>query len=199
MWEIQHAEGRRELNELHVPAGRPVKLLMTSADVIHSFFVPAFRVKQDLLPGRYTTEWFQASAPGRYRLFCAQYCGTAHSAMGGWVVVLSPVDYQGWLAAGEGRRTMTEEGARLFRKLGCAGCHRDGGGGPALAGLFGREVPLEGGGGAVADETFLRRSILRPDAKSANGRAALMPTYEGQVDEVQVQELIAYLKSLKGA
>jgi cytochrome c oxidase subunit 2 len=200
MWELQHSEGRRELNELHVPTGRPVKLLMTSADVIHSFYVPAFRVKQDVLPGRYTTEWFQASAPGRYRLFCAQYCGTAHSAMGGWIVALAPADYQRWLAGGEGAAAeapMTEAGGHLFRRLQCAACHREGGSGPALAGLYGRVVSLEDGGRAVADESYLRESIVRPDAKIAKGWAARMPSYEGRLDEAQLSELVVYLKSLK--
>jgi cytochrome c oxidase subunit 2 len=206
MWEVQHAEGGRELNELHVPVGRPVKLIMTSADVIHSFFVPAFRVKQDVLPGRYTTEWFEAVAPGRYHLFCAQYCGLSHSAMGGWVTALAPADYQRWLAGGgDGAgavpgATMAETGSRLFQHLACASCHREGGAGagPALAGVFMRTVPLEGGGTAVADESYLRESILRPDAKVVKGWTPRMPTYEGQVDEAQLQQLVAYLKSLKG-
>jgi len=209
MWDIQHAEGRREVDALHLPVGRPVKLLMTSADVIHSFFVPAFRVKQDVLPGRYTTMWFQASKPGRYHLFCSQYCGTSHAAMGGWVTALSPADYQRWLdgasaggvadsASGE---TMAESGARLFHRLNCAACHRDGasGAGPALAGVFGRAVQLEGGGTVLADESYLRESILRPNAKIVKGWPPRMPTYEGQVDEAQLQQLVAYLKSLKGA
>ncbi len=205
MWELQHAEGRRELNELHVPAGRPVELIMTSADVIHSFYVPAFRVKQDVLPGRYTTEWFEASAPGRYRLFCAQYCGTAHSAMGGWITALTPADYQRWLAgeadAAAPGTTMAGAGAQLFQRLGCAACHREGGTGtgPALAGLYGRTVALEGGGAAVADESYLRESIMRPNAKIVKGWAPRMPTYEGRLDEEQLQQLVAYLKTLKGA
>jgi cytochrome c oxidase subunit 2 len=207
MWEIQHAEGRRELNELHVPVGRPVKLLMTSADVIHSFFVPAFRVKQDVLPGTYTTEWFEAAAPGRYHLFCAQYCGTEHSAMGGWITALAPADYQRWLAGGAEASeavpaaTMAETGSRLFQRLACASCHREGGAGsgPALAGVFGRKVALEDGGSAVADETYLRESILRPNSKRVKGWAPRMPTYEGQLDEAQLLQLVVYLKSLKGA
>jgi cytochrome c oxidase subunit 2 len=209
MWEIQHAEGRREIDELHVPVGRPVELLMTSADVIHSFYVPAFRVKQDVLPGRYTTLWFEAVAPGRYHLFCAQYCGTAHAAMGGWVTALTPADYQRWLsgdAAGgvadaSSGVTMAEEGARLFHRLNCAACHREGetGAGPALAGVFGRTVALEGGGKVLADESYLRESILRPDAKIVKGWPPRMPAYEGQLEETQLQQLVAYLKSLKGA
>jgi cytochrome c oxidase subunit 2 len=199
MWEVQHAEGRRELNEVHVPAGRPVKLLMTSADVIHSFFVPAFRVKQDVLPGRYTTEWFEATEPGRYHLFCAQYCGTAHSAMTGWITVLSPADYQRWLAEPGAEPTMSEAGERLFRRAGCASCHRAGGAGPALEGVYGRREGLEDGGSAVADETYLRESILRPNAKVLRGWPPRMPAYEGRLDERQLQQLVSYLKSLKGA
>jgi cytochrome c oxidase subunit II len=198
MWEVQHAEGRRELNELHVPVGRPVKLLMTSADVIHSFYVPAFRVKQDLLPGRYTTEWFEATAPGRYRLYCAQYCGTAHSAMGGWITALAPADYQRWLS-GSGDAPMAESGAELFRRFGCAQCHREAGGaaGPSLAGVFGRPVALEDGTSALADETYLRESILRPAAKIVKGWPPRMPGFEGRLDEEQLERLVAYLKSLK--
>jgi len=199
MWEVQHAEGRRELNEVHVPAGRPVRLLMTSADVIHSFFVPAFRVKQDVLPGRYTTEWFEATRPGRYRLYCAQYCGTAHSAMTGWITVLAAADYQRWLSEPGAEPTMTEAGARLFMRAGCASCHRAGGSGPALEGVFGRREALEGGGSAVADESYLRESILRPNSKVLKGWPPRMPAYEGRLDEAQVQRLVAYLKSLKGA
>jgi len=207
MWEIQHAEGPRELNELHIPVGRPVKLLMTSADVIHSFFVPAFRVKQDLLPGRYTVEWFEAVTPGRYHLFCAQYCGTAHSAMGGWITAMKPDDYQRWLAVGAAgvddanRVPMTESGARLFQRLGCASCHREGqaGAGPALAGVFGRKVLFEGGGTAVADESYLRESIMRPNDRIVKGWEPRMPAYEGQIDEAELQQLVAYIKSLKGA
>lgn len=199
MWEVQHAEGRRELNEVHVPAGRPVKLLMTSADVIHSFFIPAFRVKQDVLPGRYTTEWFTATKPGRYHLFCAQYCGAAHSAMAGWVTVLAPSEYQRWLSEPGAEPTLTESGERLFRRAGCASCHRAGGTGPALEGVFGRRETLEDGGTALADETYLRESILRPDAKVLKGWPARMPAYEGRLDEAQLQQLVAYLKSLKGS
>ncbi len=200
MWEFQHADGRRELGELHVPVGRPVKLLMTSADVIHGFFVPAFRVKQDVLPGRYTTEWFEATAPGRYRLFCSQYCGTSHASMGGWITALGPADYQRWLAEGAGSVPLVEDGARLFRRLGCASCHREDrpGAGPPLAGLFGRTVQLEGGKAAVADESYLRESILRPDAKVVKGWAHRMPAYQGQVGEEQLRLLVAYLKSLQG-
>jgi cytochrome c oxidase subunit 2 len=209
MWEIQHSEGRREIDELHIPVGRPVKLLMTSADVIHSFYVPAFRVKQDVLPGRYTTLWFEAAVPGRYHLYCAQYCGTAHSAMAGWVTAQTPADYQRWLSGGAAGGVadaaagvpMAEAGAQLFQRLNCAACHTVGGAGagPALAGVFGREVALEGGGKVLADESYLRESILRPNAKIVKGWPARMPTYEGQVDEAQLQQLVAYLKSLKGA
>lgn len=199
MWEVQHAEGRRELNEVHVPAGRPVRLLMTSADVIHSFFVPAFRVKQDALPGRYTTEWFEATEPGRYRLYCAQYCGTAHSAMTGWVTALSEADYQRWLEEPGAEPTMAEAGERLFRRAGCASCHRPGGAGPSLEGVYGRREPLEDGGSAVADETYLRESILRPNAKILKGWPPRMPAYEGRLDEGELQQLVAYLKSLKGS
>jgi cytochrome c oxidase subunit 2 len=208
MWKIQHPEGPREINELHVPVGRPIKLLMTSQDVIHSFFVPDFRMKQDVLPGHFTSQWFEAVTPGRYRLFCSQYCGTSHSAMVGWIVVMTPVDYEHWLEGAESGSTagaasadvsMADQGGRLFNRLACASCHKPAGQGrgPSLVGLFGNKVALEGGKTATADEEYLRESILKPNAKIAKGYQPLMPTFQGQVDEVQLEQLIAYLKSLK--
>jgi cytochrome c oxidase subunit 2 len=208
MWDLQHAEGRREINELHIPIGRPVKLLMTSADVIHSFFVPAFRIKQDVLPGRYTTEWFEATAPGRYHLFCSQYCGMAHSEMGGEIIALSPADYALWLSGPATTANpkvkgispmMAAAGAILFQKYKCAGCHtpNDKGVGPALQGLFGRKVELEGAGSVVMDEDYIRESILRPRAKIVKGFDPNMPTFEGRVTEDEILQLIAYIKSLK--
>jgi cytochrome c oxidase subunit 2 len=204
MWKLQHPNGRREINSLHVPAGRPVLLTMTSEDVIHSFFIPAFRAKQDVLPGRYTRLWFEASKPGRYRLFCTEYCGTEHSMMGGWVTVLPAADYERWLegeAAGAAQETPVQAGERLFTQLGCQTCHNAGSGqlGPNLAGVFGHTVKLADGSEVLADEEYLRESILNPHAKLVAGYAPVMPVFKGIVNEDQLMQLIAYIKSLSGA
>jgi cytochrome c oxidase subunit 2 len=199
MWKTQHPEGQREINTLHVPVGRPVKLIMTSEDVIHSFFVPAFRVKQDVLPGRYTSLWFQATAAGEYHLFCSQYCGTDHAQMIGTVVAMEDADYQRWLGGGAAEGTMASAGERLFNRLGCATCHLESGQGrgPALGGIYGRGIGLANGRVATADEDYLRESILNPGAKIVGGYPNDMPTYQGQVTEEQLMQLMAYIKSLK--
>ena len=202
MWKLQHMEGRREINELHVPAGRPVKLTMTSEDVIHSFFVPAFRVKQDAVPGRYSTVWFEATKPGTYHLFCAEYCGTLHSGMIGHVVVMEPAAFEAWLAGqqpGEAEVPVAVAGENVFRAQGCGTCHRaDGTGqGPALAGLFGRSVTLASGATVLADEGYLRESIVLPQAKIVAGYQPVMPTFQGLLSEEDVMRLIAYVKSLR--
>jgi cytochrome c oxidase subunit 2 len=197
MWKIQHQEGPREINELHIPVGQPVKLTMTSEDVIHSFSVPAFRVKQDVLPGRYTTMWFEATKTGTYHLFCTEYCGTEHAGMGGSIVVMEPSDYQAWLGGGGGE-SLTEAGERLFGQLGCATCHADEAGarGPALRGVYGSDVTLSTGGTVAADESYLRESILQPASKVVAGYDAIMPTYLGQVSEEGVLQLVAYIRAL---
>ncbi len=199
MWKAQHAEGQSEINELHVPAGRPVQLRMTSEDVIHSFFVPAFRVKMDVLPGRYTTLWFHPTRPGAYHLFCAEYCGTLHSGMLGTIYVMEPADFQRWLGEGAIGVSMADAGAELFQRLGCGMCHRpDGKGqGPPLAGIFGRTVKLQSGGTAVADENYIRESIVDPNAKITAGYPAVMPTFRGLASEDGILQIIAYLKSLR--
>ena len=168
MWKFQHPEGNREINELHVPAGRPVKVTLTSEDVIHSFYVPAFRIKQDALPGRYTTTWFQATKPGTYHLFCAEYCGTQHSGMGGWVVVMEPAQYEAWLAGDASGGSMAGRGEKLFNQLGCVTCHLADGSGrcPSLVNVYGRPVKLISGEDMVANDEYVRESILRPNAKN---------------------------------
>ena len=198
MWHTQHPSGKREINQLHVPVNRPVKLIMISEDVIHSFFVPAFRVKQDVLPGRYTTLWFEATQTGEHHLFCTEYCGTQHAFMIGSVVVLEQLEYQRWLSGGESNEPLASGGARLFEQRGCVSCHTGGEGarGPSLAGLFGQEVPLEGGGTAVADEAYLRESILDPHAKLVSGYGPIMPAYDGTISEEGILQLVAYIKSL---
>ena len=202
MWKVQHPEGKSEINELHVPLGVPVKLMMTSEDVIHDFSIPAFRIKQDVLPGRYTTEWFQATQTGDFHLFCAQYCGTLHAGMVGHVVVMEPAAFQAWLAEAPQPPSMTAEGGRLFAKLNCATCHSDPRKAPSLAGRFGSTVTLAGGRRAVVDAEYLRESILSPRAKLVAGFPPVMPAYQGQLNESQVMELVAYIESMgseKGA
>jgi cytochrome c oxidase subunit 2 len=201
MWKLQHMEGRREIDELHVPVGRPVKLMMTSEDVIHSFYVPAFRVKQDVIPGRYSSLWFEATKPGTYHLFCAEYCGTLHSGMIGRIVAMEPAAFEAWLA-GEttgGNVPVAVAGENVFRAQGCGTCHRaDGSGqGPTLAGLFGRTVTLESGATVTADDGYLRESIVNPQAKIVAGYKPVMPTFQGLLSEEDVMRLLAYVKSLK--
>ena len=198
MWKIEHMEGQREINELHIPVGRPIRLTMTSEDVIHSFYVPAFRTKQDVVPGRYSTTWFTPTQTGKYHLFCAEYCGTRHSGMTGWVYVLSPEDYQDWLNGGKKTGTLAERGEKLFNDLACVTCHKPDNSGrcPTLVGVYGSTVKLAGGATAKADEAYIRESILRPDAKVVYGYQPLMPTFQGQVTEEDVLELVEYVKSL---
>jgi len=198
MWKLQHEEGLREINELHVPVGRDVKLIMTSQDVIHSFFVPAFRIKQDVLPGRYTTAWFHPTKAGTYHLFCAEYCGSQHSGMIGQVVVLEPAQYQAWLSGGGATGTLASNGQNMFLQLGCSTCHRSDtqGRGPNLAGLFGKPVQLEDGRVVTADENYIRESILAPGAKVVSGFKPIMPVFQGLVNEEQLNALVAYVKSL---
>src|SRR5215469_13831615 len=197
MWKLQHPEGQREINELHIPINRPIRLTMTSEDVIHSFYVPDFRTKQDVVPGRYTTTWFTATKPGKYHLFCAEYCGTKHSGMIGWVYAMQPQDYQEWLAGGP-TGSMADAGARLFDDLACGNCHHPDGSGrcPTLVNVFGSTVKLAGGGMVKADEAYIRESILNPPAKVVEGYQPLMPTFQGLVTEEGVVQLIEYIKSL---
>ena len=195
MWHLQHPEGVREINELHVPAGRPIKLTMTSEDVIHDFFIPAFRVKKDVVPGRYSSIWFEATQTGAYHFFCAQYCGEYHSHMTGWVYVMTPVDYQHWLSGSIKGESVAAAGAELYEQFGCVACHGTGKG-PSFAGLYGKPVLLSNGAMALADEDYLRESILYPSAKIVNGYPAIMPTFKGQISEEQLLQLIAYIKSL---
>jgi cytochrome c oxidase subunit 2 len=174
---------------------------MTSEDAIHSFFVPAFRTKQDVVPGRYSTTWFTATKPGKYHLFCAEYCGTKHSGMTGWIYAMEPQDYQAWLSGGRSFGSLAENGEKLFQDLACGNCHKADGSGrcPSLVGLYGRSVQLADGRYVNADEAYLRESILQPNAKIVAGYQPLMPTFQGQVTEEGVLELIEYIKSLAPA
>lgn len=198
MWKLEHPEGVREINTLHVPVGKDVRLTMISQDVIHSFYVPAFRIKQDVLPGRYTTMWFRATKTGHYHLFCAEYCGTLHSGMIGEVVVMEQNEYQQWLAGNANTGTMSSSGEKTFNELGCASCHRSDtqGRGPDLAGIYGKSVALDNGTSVTADDNYLRDSILNPGSKVAAGFKPIMPTYNGIVNEEQLLSLVSYIKSL---
>lgn len=200
MWKIQHSTGQREINELHVPAGQKIKLIMTSEDTIHDFFVPAFRIKADVLPGKYTTQWFEATKPGTYHLFCAEYCGMNHSGMIGSVVVMQPSEFDDWLAGSVGQQSPAVAGEQLYQSLGCVSCHGargEGGRGPALAGVFGKEVFLTNGQKVVADEAYIRESIENPQAKLVAGFGPIMPTFQGQVTPEQLIQIMAFIKSLQ--
>lgn len=198
MWQFRHPGGQREIDELHVPVGRAVVVSLASQDVIHSFFVPAFRVKQDAVPGRTTHVWFTATEPGRFHLFCAEYCGTEHSGMIGWVVAMQPEDYAAWLERQGSGDTLAEQGEKLFRALGCSGCHENSTAvrAPDLHGVYGRPVALANSQTVMADERYLRDSILQPAREVAAGYEPVMPSFDGLVDEGELQMLLAYLKSL---
>jgi len=198
MWRAQQPNGVRELNELHVPTGQPVRLVMTSQDVIHSLFLPALRIKQDVLPGRDTYLWFTATKPGVFPLLCAEFCGTEHSRMTGRIVIMPPEDYARWSAAPPQGDDLARAGERLFRSLGCSGCHTPGSAvhAPALDGVYGRQVQLEGGRRVTADEAYIRDSILLPGKDVVAGYAPVMPSFRGVVGEDELTALVAYVKSL---
>ncbi|HWE01281.1 MAG TPA: cytochrome c oxidase subunit II [Tepidisphaeraceae bacterium] len=193
MWKIQHPEGVREINELHVPIGQPIKLMLASQDVIHSFFIPAFRIKHDVVPGSFAMEWFIASKPGTYHLFCSQYCGTEHAEMIGHVVAMEPGDYAAWLSGVPKDTPPAAAGAQLFVSWGCNACHGERA--PTMAGLYMTKVPLDNGSSVIADDDYLRESIIEPSAKVVAGYPAIMPSYRGQLSEEQLMALVAFIKS----
>jgi len=199
MWKFQHPDGTREINTLHVPVGQPIKLTMTSEDVIHDLYVPAFRVKMDVLPARYTTVWFEATKTGSYHLFCAEYCGVEHSRMGGWVVVMEPEDYERWLAGERGQENLLGSAEELYSRYACSSCHRTDSTAraPMLAGLFGKEVRLKDGDTVVADENYILESILDPNAKIVAGYQPIMPTFKGQMSQEEALTLVRYLRGLQ--
>jgi cytochrome c oxidase subunit 2 len=202
MWKFQHPTGQREINELHVPVGRRVKLIMTTEDTIHDLFVPAFRTKADVVPGKYTSIWFEATKPGTYHFFCAEYCGMNHSGMRGFVEVMEPAAFDNWLSGNANQMSPAAAGHTMFESLGCASCHganAEGGRGPALIGVYGSNVVLSGGGTVRADESYLRESIIIPQAKVVTGFGPIMPSFQGQVTEEQLLALVAYIKSLSTA
>jgi cytochrome c oxidase subunit II len=198
MWKFEYPAGQREINSLHVPTGQPVKVTLISQDVIHSFFVPAFRVKTDVLPNRYMQSWFEATEPGTYHLFCSQYCGTKHAGMIGEVVVMKPADFAAWLESGKAEGSMAANGEKMFQQFGCTTCHRPDSGarGPNLEGLYGRPVRLEDNRVVIADDNYIRESILNPNAKIVSGFQPIMPTFQGVITEEQMLDIIAYLKSM---
>ncbi|HLX63180.1 MAG TPA: cytochrome c oxidase subunit II [Planctomycetota bacterium] len=198
MWKVQHPEGRREINELHVPINQPVRLVLISQDVIHDFYMPEFRIKQDVLPGRYTYAWFEANRLGESHLFCAQYCGNQHANMIGRVVVMEPAAYTAWLRGiAPDQPSMLDAGERLYAQFACNTCH--GVRAPTLAGLYGSVVHFENGSSAVADESYLRDHILNPRNRTVSGFQSIMPSYKDQINEDQLVQIIAYIKSLQGA
>jgi len=199
MWKFEHPTGQREINELHVPVGTKVKLTMATEDVIHALYVPDFRMQYQVVPGRYTNAWFEATKTGKYHLYCNMYCGTNHSGMGGWVYVMEPGDYQAWLSGNANQVSPVVAGQTNFQQLGCTSCHganAEGGRCPPLIGVFGSQQRLQGGSSVLADQTYIRESILNPSAKIVAGYPNIMPTYQGQVTEEQLLQLIAYVKSL---
>jgi len=199
MWRLQQPNGRKEINELHIPVDRNIKLIMGSEDVIHDFYVPAFRVKMDVVPGRYNTMWFRPIKTGRYHFFCSQYCGTNHAVMGGWVTVMDPAEYAAWLSGESGDVNPVSAGEKLFSQLACVTCHLANGTGraPSLNGVYGAKVLLADGTIVVADEAYIRESILQPKAKIVAGYQPVMPTFQGLVTEEQILNLTAYIKSLQ--
>jgi cytochrome c oxidase subunit 2 len=201
MWKVQHPEGVREINEMHVPTGRPVRITLGSEDVLHDYSIPAFRVKMDAVPGKLTTLWFEATVPGRYHIFCAEYCGTKHSGMIGEVIAMQPQDYEVWLAGGRSTGTAAQNGERLFSDLACVTCHKTDstGRGPSLLGVFGSQVELTDGRKVTADENYLRESIMNSQAKIVKGYQGIMPAFQGMVSEENLMQLIAYIKTLKPA
>ena len=199
-WDVQHENGRHEIGDLHVPVGQPVQLIMTATDVIHNYYVPALRIQRNAMPGKYSTQWFTATKPGKYRIFCNEYCGTKHGEMGGFVYAMRPEDYEAWLGeqSGTGQESVAQTGARLFRQFSCSGCHGANSSvhAPSLSGIYGHPVPLEGGEFVTADDQYLHDSILKPSTQIVAGYQNIMPSYEGQLSEQDVLALVAYIKSL---
>ena len=198
MWKAEHPGGQHEINSLHIPTGKPIQLTLISQDVFHSFSIPAFRVKREAIPGRYTSVWCEATTPGTYHLFCTQYCGTNHSAMIGDIVVLTPDGYKQWLAESTSGMSLAQNGERLFASLSCNACHnaRPDARGPSLANVYGAKLALASGGTVLADDAYLRESILNPSQHITQGYAPIMPTYQGQVSEEGVIALVEYIKNL---
>ncbi len=202
-WDVTHENGRHEIGDLHVPVGEPVQLIMTATDVIHDYYVPALRIQRNAMPGKYTTQWFTVTKPGKYRIFCNEYCGTKHGEMGGFVYAMRPEDYETWLGeqSGTGQESLAQTGARLFRQNSCSGCHGANSAvhAPGLSGIYGHPVPLQDGEFVTADDQYLHDSILKPSSQIVAGYKPIMPNYTGQLTEQDVIALVAYIKSLSPA
>jgi cytochrome c oxidase subunit II len=198
MWKAEHPGGQHEINALHVPTGQPIQLTMISQDVFHSFSIPDFRIKREVIPGRYSTVWFEATTPGTYHLFCTQYCGTNHSAMIGEITALSPADYRKWTQESTSGMSLAQNGERLFASMGCNACHSGNaaGRGPSLAGVYGSKLTLTNGSQVLVNEAYLRDAILNPSQHVTAGYAPIMPTYQGQISEDGLIDLVEYLKTL---
>jgi cytochrome c oxidase subunit 2 len=199
MWKAEHPGGQREINNLHVPMGQPIQLTMISQDVFHSFSIPDFRVKREVIPGRYSTVWFEATTPGTYHIFCTQYCGTKHSGMIGEVTVLTPEDYKKWTESSTSGMSLAQNGERLFASMGCNACHTGNAAarGPSLAGVYGSRLRLANGSEVLVNDAYLRDAILNPSQHLTAGYAPIMPTYQGQISEEGLIDLVEFLKSLK--
>ena len=199
MWKAEHPGGQHEINALHVPIGRPVQLTMISQDVFHSFSIPDFRVKREVIPGRYSTVWFEATTPGVYHIFCTQYCGTLHAGMIGQVTALSPEDYDKWTQLSTSGMSLAQNGERLYNSMGCNACHNGSAAarGPSLAGVYGARLQLANGSAVTVNEAYLRDSILNPSQHVTAGYAPIMPTYQGQISEDGLIDLVEYIKTLQ--
>jgi cytochrome c oxidase subunit 2 len=200
MWKAQHPGGQEEIDEIHVPVGQPVRINLTSQDVVHDFSVPDFRIRYDVMPGQYTTVWFEATQPGQYQLYCAQYCGASHPLMTGWVIAMTRTDFANWLTNGRAYLSPAGKGEQLFNQLGCNTCHRNDTyrRAPVLEGLYGRPVQLNNGQTVIADDAYVRESILNPGAKIVNGWENIMPSFSGRLTDAQVDSLVAYVHSIGG-
>jgi cytochrome c oxidase subunit 2 len=199
MWKAEHPGGQHEINALHIPVGQPIQLTLISQDVFHSFSIPDFRVKREVIPGRYTTVWFQATDPGTYHIFCTQYCGTLHSGMIGEVTAMSPVDYKKWLDQSTSGMSLAQNGERLFASMGCNACHNGTAAarGPNLAGVFGSKLTLTDGSQVLVNDAYLRDAILNPSQHVTAGFNPIMPTYQGQISEDGLIDLVEYIKQLQ--
>jgi cytochrome c oxidase subunit 2 len=199
MWKAEHPGGQHEINALHVPTGQPVQLTMISQDVFHSFSIPDFRIKREVIPGRYSTVWFEATQPGTYHLFCTQYCGTQHSGMVGEVTVLTPDDYKKWLQQSNSGMSLAQNGERLFASMGCNSCHSGTAAarGPSLAGVYGAKLTLTDGSQVLVNDAYLRDAILNPSQHVTAGFAPIMPTYQGQISEDGLIDLVEFIKNMQ--
>jgi cytochrome c oxidase subunit 2 len=197
MWKAEHPGGQHEINALHVPIGRPVQLTMISMDVFHSFSIPDFRVKREVIPGRYSTVWFQATEAGTYHLFCTQYCGTKHSGMIGEITAMTPEDYQRWTQESTSGASLAQNGERLYASLGCNQCHNGSPAarGPSLAGVYGSKLQLANGSQVLVNDAYLRDAILNPSQHVTAGYAPIMPTYQGQISEDGLIDLVEFIKT----